>query len=280
MRIDAHQHFWIYNEQDYSWMSEEHKPIQQDFLPQHLKPLLQKNVFDGSIAVQARQSLQETEWLLSLAGEHPEVKGVVGWVDLCSTQVEQQLERYARNPLLRGVRHVVHDEPEDAFLLRDDFRRGIAALERFGLTYDLLIFPKHLPYAVDLVKAFPKQRFVLDHIAKPDIAHRIVSPWGEELAQLAAYQNVYCKLSGMVTVAAWGNWKEEDFKPYLDLVFECFGTDRLMIGSDWPVCTLSGTYEGTINIVKQYINRFTAEAQAQILGGNCAEFYGISQGEK
>ncbi|MGO4109848.1 amidohydrolase family protein [Paenibacillus sp. YAF4_2] len=280
MRIDAHQHFWIYNEQDYSWMSEEHKAIQQDFLPQQLKPLLQKNGFDGSITVQARQSLQETEWLLSLAGEHPEVKGVVGWVDLCSPQVEQQLERYACNPLLRGVRHVVHDEPDDAFLLRDDFRRGIAALERFGLTYDLLIFPKHLPYAVDLVKTFPKQRFVLDHIAKPDIANRIVSPWGEDLAQLAAHPNVYCKLSGMVTETAWGNWEVEDFRPYLDLVFECFGTDRVMIGSDWPVCTLSGTYDGTMNIVKHYINRFTAEAQAQILGGNCAEFYGISQGEK
>ncbi|MCM3626056.1 amidohydrolase family protein [Paenibacillus glycanilyticus] len=275
MRIDSHQHFWIYNERDYDWMSEQHKAIQTDFLPEHLKPLLRQIGFDGSIAVQARQSLQETEWLLSLAEQYPEVKGVVGWVDLCSPEIGQQLERYGSHPLLKGVRHVVHDEPDDRFMLREDFMNGIAALEKHGLTYDLLLFPKHLPYAVQLVERFPNQPFVLDHIAKPDIAGKGFSPWAQALTRLASHPNVYCKLSGMVTEAAWGIWKEEDFVVYLDAVTRAFGTDRVMIGSDWPVCTLSGTYEQTMNIVKHYVEALTDEQQSLVLGGNCARFYGI-----
>ncbi|NIK68705.1 amidohydrolase family protein [Paenibacillus sp. BK720] len=276
MRIDSHQHFWIYNEQEYGWMSGQHKAIQTDFLPEHLKPLLLQNGFDGSIAVQARQTLQETEWLLSLAERYSEIKGVVGWVDLRSTEIGRQLEKYGGHPLLKGVRHVVHDEPDDRFLLREDFRNGIASLEKYGLTYDLLLFPKHLPYAAELAGQFPKQPFVLDHIAKPDIANKGLEPWAQDLARLAAYPNVYCKLSGMVTEAEWGNWKEEDFAIYLDTVFQCFGAERLMIGSDWPVCTLSGTYEQTITIVKNYLKDFSEEDRSLVLGGNCARFYGIS----
>ncbi|SFD65568.1 L-fuconolactonase [Paenibacillus catalpae] len=275
MRIDSHQHFWIYNEQDYDWMSGKHKAIQTDFLPQHLLPLLQESGFDGSIAVQARQTLQETEWLLSLAEQNPEIKGIVGWVDLCSPEIGQQLEKYSTHPLLKGVRHVVHDEPDDRFVLREDFMNGISALEKYGLTYDLLLFPKHLPYAAELVEKFPNQPFVLDHIAKPDIAGKGFSHWAQDLAKLAAYPNVYCKLSGMVTEAEWGNWKEEDFAVYLDAVIQCFGIDRVMIGSDWPVCTLSGTYEQTMNIVKHYLNAFTDKERSLALGENCERFYRI-----
>lgn len=275
MRIDSHQHFWIYNEQDYVWMSGQHKAIRKDFLPPDLKPLLEQNGLDGSIAVQARQSLRETEWLLTLAEQYPEIKGVVGWVDLCSPEIGEQLEKYGNHPRLKGVRHVVHDEPDDRFLLRKDFMKGIAALEKYGLTYDLLLFPKHLPYAAELVEKFPNQPFVLDHIAKPDIANKGMNPWARDLAGLAAYPNVYCKLSGMVTEAKWGNWKEEDFKAYLDTVIQAFGLERVMIGSDWPVCTLSGTYEQTVNVVKHYLEAFTEEEQSLVLGGNCARFYGI-----
>ncbi|ACT02204.1 amidohydrolase family protein [Paenibacillus sp. JDR-2] len=276
MRIDSHQHFWMYNERDYGWMSAQHEAIQADFLPEHLKPLLLQNGFDGSIAVQARQSLQETEWLLSLADRFSEIKGVVGWVDLCSPEIDRHLEQYGNHPLLKGVRHVVHDEPDDRFLLREDFRNGIAALEKYGLTYDLLLFPKHLPYAAELVEMFPNQPFVLDHIAKPDIANKGFEPWAQDLARLAAYPNVCCKLSGMVTEAKWGNWQENDFAIYLDTVFQCFGIERLMIGSDWPVCKLSGTYEQTINIVRRYLEAFTEEDRSLVLGGNCARFYGIN----
>lgn len=277
MRLDAHQHFWQYNEQDYSWMSEQHKGIKADFMPENLKPLLQYSGFDGSVVVQARQTLQETEWLLSLAGQYPEIKGVVGWVDLCSPDIGEQLKRYAANPLLKGVRHVVHDEPDDAFVLRPDFMNGIAALEQYGLTYDLLLFPKHLPYAAQLVKSFPNQMFVLDHLAKPDIANKTYSPWNDHLAELATYPNVYCKLSGMVTEAVWGKWDEQDFVPYLDTVFGCFGTERVMIGSDWPVCTLSGTYERTMGIVMNYIEGLSVEEKSLVLGGNCARFYRIGE---
>lgn len=278
-RIDSHQHFWRYDEQAYGWMSDRHGAIRKDFMPDDLQPLLRRNGFDGSIAVQARQTLQETEWLLELADLNPEIKGVVGWVDLRASDVDRQLERYAAHPRFVGVRHVLHDEPDDAFMSGADFRRGIAALERFRLTYDLLLYPKHLKQAAMLAKAFPNQPFVVDHLAKPAIASGGLSPWREQLAELAAYPNVYCKASGMVTEAEWGQWEEADFAPYLDVVFSCFGTDRVMIGSDWPVCTLSGTYDRTMNIVASYAERFSPEDQALILGGNCARFYGIGNEE-
>ncbi|EFM09971.1 amidohydrolase 2 [Paenibacillus curdlanolyticus YK9] len=275
MKIDSHLHFWSYDEHEYGWMSEQHACIKSDFLPKHLKPLLDRIGFDGSICVQARQTLQETEWLLALADQHPIIKGVVGWVDLCAPDIVDRLGAYAANPLLKGIRHIVQDEPDDAFLLREDFQRGIAALQPFGLAYDLLLFPKHLPYAVELVMKFPNQLFVLDHIAKPDIANRQFEPWRHDLAALAAHPNVYCKVSGMVTETTWAQWDEEDFTDYLDAVFACFGTGRVMIGSDWPVCTLSGSYERTMNIVLNYVKRFSLEEQALVLGGNCARFYGV-----
>ena len=275
MRIDSHQHFWHYSPTEHTWMSDSMSAIRRNFLPEDLQPLLANLSFSGCIAVQARQSLEETRWLLELADRFSLIKGVVGWLDLCSPELPSQLEQFANHPKLVGVRHVVQDEPDDEFVLRPDFRRGIAQLQEFDLTYDLLLFPKHLPAAVRLVEEFPDQPFVLDHIAKPFIAQSLISPWQEDIQQLAQFPNVSCKLSGMVTEAKWQQWQPEDYRPYLDTVVEAFGSDRLMIGSDWPVCLLSSDYASTMQLVIEYIQQFPEEAQAAILGGNCARFYGI-----
>ena len=275
MRIDSHQHFWHYDPAHQVWMTDQMAVLRRDYLPGELQPLLEAGGFDGTIAVQARQMVAETEWLLKLADEHDFIRGVVGWVDLRSPALREQLAKYARHPRLVGVRHVVHDEPDDHFMLLPEFRRGIGQLREFDLTYDLLLFPKHLPVAVTLVAEYPQQPFVLDHIAKPAIREGKFSPWREDLRRLAEFPNVFCKLSGLVTEAQWKQWRPEDFHPYLDMVIEAFGTERVMIGSDWPVCTLSGDYVSTMRIVTDYVQRFPAEVREGILGGNCARFYGI-----
>ena len=256
-------------------MTDKMGALKHDFLPADLEPLLKSIDFDGCVAVQARQSLEETEWLLALAEHHSFIKGVVGWVDLQSEKLSDQLRKYSGHPKLAGVRHVVHDEPDDHFMLRPQFRRGIAQLREFGLTYDLLLFPKHLPVAAQLVEEFPQQPFVLDHIAKPGIAEALISPWQEDVRRLADFPNVCCKLSGMVTEARWKQWQPRDFQRYLDVVVEAFGASRLMIGSDWPVCTLSGDYASVMNIVIDYVKQFPPHTQVAILGENCAGFYGI-----
>jgi len=256
-------------------MTEQMVALKRDFLPEDLERLLRTIHFGGSVAVQARQNLEETRWLLELAQQYPFIKGVVGWVDLRSEQLPGQLERFARNPRLVGVRHVVQDEPDDDFMLRPEFRRGISQLRDFDLTYDLLLFPKHLTAAARLVEEFPQQPFVLDHIAKPRITEELISPWQHDLRQLAKLPNVFCKLSGMVTEARWKQWQPSDFHRYLDIVFDAFGCRRIMIGSDWPVCTLSGEYEPVMKIVIDYVQQFPAEDQGAVLGGNCARFYQI-----
>ena len=277
MRIDAHQHFWQYNPAEHVWMNDEMTILKQDYLPDDLKPLLESVEFDGTIAVQARQNLQETEWLLELSDQYDFIKGVVGWVDLRSPEIRNQLEKYSKHPKLKGVRHIVHDEPDDNFMLLPEFQNGIAQLKDFHLTYDLLLFYHHLSVAVKLVEKFPEQAFVLDHISKPVIKDKMISPWREDIQELAGYANVCCKVSGMVTETHWGQWKPEDFTPYLDIVFEAFGPDRIMIGSDWPVCKLSGDYQSVMNIVIDYLQQFSEEIQAKILGGNCARFYEVEQ---
>jgi L-fuconolactonase len=275
-RIDSHQHFWQYNPAEHVWMTDAMQVLKKDFSPSDLAPLLQEINFDGCIAVQARQSIEETNWLLKLAAENDFIKGVVGWVDLCSPDIHTTLSAYRNEKKLVGVRHVVHDEADDNFMLQPAFQNGIAALEEFNLTYDLLLLPKHLNVAVKLVEKFPEQQFVLDHIAKPFISKKEFSPWKEDIAELAKHLNVYCKLSGMVTEAKWNNWKEDDFKIYLDIVTAAFGTNRIMIGSDWPVCTLSGNYSSTMNIVINYANQFPKQISNAILGGNCIDFYKIN----
>jgi L-fuconolactonase len=275
MRIDAHQHFWHYDPARYPWIGERMQVLKRDYLPCDLEPLLRASGVSGTIAVQAEQAEAETEWLLELADRHAFVRGVVGWVDLCAKDAGEALARLARRPKLVGVRHIVHDEPDDDFLLRPDFRSGVARLREHALVYDLLLFPKHLPRALRLATEFPEQAFVLDHIAKPFIRDGTVEPWREDLRRLAALPNVSCKLSGLVTEARWDAWRPEDIRPYLDLVLEAFGAERLMIGSDWPVCTLAADYARTLGVVVEWSAALPAAAREGVLGGNALRVYGL-----
>ena len=273
MRIDAHQHFWQYNPEEYAWIDESMTALRRDFLPEHLQPDLAQNGFQGCIAVQARQTLAETRWLLQLADRYKSILGVVGWVDLQSPNVREQLHEFAGNSKLVGVRHIVQSEPDDRFLLRPDFLRGIALLDDFDLAYDILIYTKHLLVAAEFVAKFPRQRFVLDHLAKPPIKNHEIEIWARGIRKLAAFPNVMCKLSGLVTEADWQTWKPEDMYPYLDIAFESFGRERLMIGSDWPVSIVAANYTRVIDVVKDYIAKQTREAQEAVMGGNARRFW-------
>jgi len=275
MKIDSHQHFWKYTTSAFGWINNEMKVLRRDFLPADLHKELRSTGFDGSIAVQAPQTLEETRWLLELAESNDFIKGVIGWVDLCSPNVENQIAEFSRNKKFVGVRHIVQDELDDQFLLRKEFLRGIETLQQCNKTYDILIYPKHVRTAIRFVRKFPDMRFILDHCAKPFIKKNIISPWKEDIQELAKSLNVYCKVSGMVTEADWKNWKPEDFTPYLDVVFEAFGTERVMIGSDWPVCTIAGNYSNIISIVAEYSQQVSREEQTAIMGGNAQRVYGL-----
>ncbi|MBN1936600.1 MAG: amidohydrolase family protein [Anaerolineae bacterium] len=274
MNIDAHQHFWQYNSQEYGWIGGR-MMLKRDFLPADLRPLQQAIGITGAVAVQARQTIEETRWLLELADAYPFIKGVVGWVELRSPHLRAQLDRFIDHPKFCGVRHIVHDEIDDRFMLRPDVLHGIAMLNEFGLTYDLLLFPKHLPVACELVNRFPEQPFVLDHIAKPRIKDGLLEPWATDIVKLAQFPNVCCKVSGMVTEADWQAWTPDDFTPFLDTVFEAFGANRLMIGSDWPVCTVAGKYSAVMQVVFDYVEKCSSSEQQAVLGGTAAQFYGL-----
>jgi L-fuconolactonase len=275
VRLDAHQHFWHYSLQEYGWIGPDMAALKQDRLPADLAPLLASSGIDGTVAVQARQTLEETCWLLALAEQQPFIRSVVGWVDLQSHDLREQLERLTTHPKFRGVRHVLQDEPDDRFMLRAGFVRGIGLLVDFGLTYDILIFSRHLPLACELVAHFPDQPFVLDHIAKPPIRDGLLEPWSAGIRRLAAHPNVMCKVSGLVTEASWQHWQPADFRPYLDVVFEAFGPHRIMFGSDWPVCTLAGSYADIVGIILDYIQQLSAAEQAAVWGKTAARFYGL-----
>ncbi|HEY6269367.1 MAG TPA: amidohydrolase family protein [Candidatus Acidoferrum sp.] len=270
--IDAHQHFWIYSQRDHGWIDEPMASIRRDFLPADLKPELEKNGFQGSVLVQVRQTLEETRWMLELAENNPFILGVVGWVDLRSPRLREELESFAGKPKLVGIRHIVQSEPDD-FLLQPDFLCGTSLLEEFDLAYDILIYTQHLPIAAEFVGRFPRQRFVLDHLAKPPIKSGAVDLWARGLRKLASFPNVCAKVSGLVTEADWQTWRPEDIRPYLDVAFECFGPSRLMIGSDWPVCTAAGSYSQVVNLVKDYLSRYAPEERESVLGGNAAKFW-------
>jgi L-fuconolactonase len=275
MRIDAHQHFWRYNPTDYAWMSNTMDILRRDHLPHDLEPLLRAAGFDATIAVQARRMERETDWLLELAAAHPFIRGVVGWVDFTSPRLEESLECFAAHPKLKGVREIIHDMPDVDYATSAVHTSAIAKLARHNLTYDLLLKPPHIPAAIRLVDQFPNQPFVVDHIAKPNIAAGEREPWLTQLRELAQRDNVCCKLSGMVTEAAWGQWTPATFEPYLNETLEAFGPSRLMIGSDWPVCTLSGAYAETMNTVIDFANSLAPAERDAILGGTAARFYGI-----
>jgi L-fuconolactonase len=272
MRIDSHQHFWKYNPAEYPWIGQG-TPLQQDWFPEDLEEVATEVGIDGSIAVQARQSLEESRWLLELSDMSPFIKGVVGWVDLQALTVAEELSALWSHKKFVGVRHVVQDEPDSQFMLRPEFLRGLGVLKQFNLAYDLLVFPKQLPAAIQVVKQLPEQRFVLDHIAKPVIRAGVLRPWREDMRELARHENVCCKISGLITEARWQGWTKEDFRPYLDLVFEAFGEERVMFGSDWPVCLLAGTYGQVHELAADYFRQFPPATQEKFFGGNAAAFY-------
>lgn len=271
MRIDAHQHFWYYDK-SMRWINQDMSVIRKDFLPCDLAQLLKKTGMDGSIAVQADQSEKETAFLLSLAEENPFIKGVIGWVDLRAADIVDRLSEYRLNAKLKGLRHILQAE-SPSFMLQPDFVNGIAAMGSSDLIYELLLFPQHLPAALALVKKFPYQVFVLDHMAKPSYTTAITSEWKQGIIALAANENVYCKISGMVTEASWATWKQEDFVPYLDTVSSAFGTQRLIFGSDWPVCLLAASYEEVKGIPEAYFASFSVSEQDTIFGGNAERIY-------
>ena len=276
MRIDAHQHFWRYSPAAYPWISPEMQRLATDYLPPALEAVAAPVGIDGSVAVQARQTVEESRWLLELAAANPFIRGVVGWVDLRAPRVGEQLAVLAADPKFVGVRHVVQDEPDPRFLLGEAFVRGLRQLHAFGLTYDLLLFPPQLPAAVELVAAMPEQPFVLDHLAKPRIKEKTLDPWRRDIEALARHRHVCCKLSGLVTEAAWRGWTRADFTPYLDVAIAAFGPERLMFGSDWPVCLLAGEYAEVVEIVRAHCGRLSVGEQAAIWGGTAARVYGLA----
>ncbi|MEO0338311.1 MAG: amidohydrolase family protein [Bacteroidota bacterium] len=274
-KIDAHQHFWQYDPIRDAWIDETMQVIQRDFMPKDLKPLLDQNGIVGCVAVQADQSEAESNFLLELAAGNPFIKGVVGWVDLRSADLPQSLKSYSSNPLFKGVRHIAQAERDD-FLMRSDVQAGIAQLAAYGLTYDILIYAHQLPAAIKLVAQFPDQAFVLDHLAKPSISKGLNKDWMDNIQKLAKHSNVYCKLSGMVTETNKFLWKKPAFSPFIDVILEAFGTDRVMYGSDWPVCLLAAQYREQILIIEDHIASFSPSERAKIMGMNAVAFYNLS----
>jgi len=273
MIIDAHHHLWEFNSADFGWMDDSMDLLKKDYLPGDLEAEIVDVGVTGTVVVQARQMIEETTWLLEQAEIHPFIKGVVGWLDLCSDELKTQLDQFAVHPKLVGLRHVIHDEPDDSFMLRSAFLSGIEMLQTYDLTYDLLLFTKHLMHAKELVRKFPEQRFVLDHMAKPFIKLGEIQPWKDHIESLAAHSNVWCKISGMATEADLAGWRYEDFIPYMEVVFEAFGSKRIMLGSDWPVCKLAGEYKEILNIPLTFIASLSNSERVHIISRNAIECY-------
>ena len=275
MTIDAHHHLWKYNDCDYVWMSGEMTVLRRDFLIPELEQVTRESGVEGTIVVQARQMTEETEWLLDLAARHPLILGVVGWVPLVDPNVGTYLERFAQQPKLKAVRHVLHDEPDDLYMLRDDFNRGVSLLQSSGLAYDILIFERHLPQTLKFVDCHPSLVFVIDHIAKPRIRDGVVSPWRENIMELAKRGNVYCKVSGMATEANWNTWTVDELRPYFEVVLSAFGAKRLMFGSDWPVLTLAGGYAKWMSAFGSLIAELSPDEQEWICQRSAIKAYGL-----
>ena len=271
--IDTHHHFWNYSAKEYDWINDDMKAIRKDYLPVDLLKEIKAAGVDGAVSVQARQTVEESDWLLGMAEKNDFLKGVVGWVDLRGKGVDKDLERLAKHKKFKGVRHVVQGEPDDNFILGAAFNEGIKKLLKYDLRYDILILEKHLKPSIAFVAKHPKQVFILDHIAKPRIKERILSPWRENMMELAKRPNVYCKISGMLTEADWKKWSAADLAPYFDTTLQAFGPKRLMLGSDWPVMLVAGKYKQWVDMVKQVVSRYSAAEQERILFKNAVEAY-------
>lgn len=275
MRIDAHLHFWNYDA-SMDWITDEMAIIRKNFLPRDLEPVLNQHNFDACVAIQVNQNEEENNFFLELAKQHPFIKGIVGWVDFCSDTISERLDYYSTIKLIKGFRHLLQAETNEAFMLEKNFLRGIRLLERNNFSYDILIHPKHLPYALQFVKKLPNQKFVIDHLAKPDIKSSSTEEWKRNIILIAECKNVYCKVSGMVTETDFKNWKQNDFIPYLDIVFNAFTPQRIMYGSDWPVCLVAGNYSEVLRIVSDYTKQLSVTEQQLIFGENATQFYNLS----
>jgi len=275
MTIDSHQHFWKYEPAKHSWINDEMAVIRRDFLPGDLKKVYDENDVDGCVAVQADQTIAETDFLLNLANENNFIMGVVGWVDLRSKDVDPVLEKYHSEKKIKGWRHIVQGEPDHNFLMRPDFLRGVSYLEKYGYVYDILIFPHQLGATLEFVKQFPHQKFIIDHIAKPYIKDGFFDGWAVLMKEIAKHPNVHCKLSGMITEADYNHWTSQQIIPYMDWVLSSFGPDRIMYGSDWPVCLVAGNYGQVKKLVTDFIDALSDEEQKAIMGGNAVAFYGL-----
>ncbi|HEY3393208.1 MAG TPA: amidohydrolase family protein [Lacipirellulaceae bacterium] len=273
MKIDSHHHFWKYDPAKYDWIDESMMAIRRDFLPSDLKRELENSSFDGAVSVQAQQTLEETNWLLDLADEHDFLKGVVGWVPLADPNVRGILDRLAEQLKLKGIRHIVQAEPDERFILRDDFNAGVRLLAEYGLAYDILIYERHLPQAIEFIDRHPKQVFVLDHLSKPRAKDQVAEPWRTNIRDLAQRENVFCKISGLVTEADWTSWSEAQLSVYLELVLDVFGPRRVMFGSDWPVCLVASSYEKWYHVVCRFCEKLSRDEQARIFGGTAIEAY-------
>jgi len=273
MKIDSHQHFWKYDPVKDAWITDEMKVIKRDFLPADLEPILFENQFGGCVAVQADQSEEETLFLLDLAKDNPFIKGVVGWIDLCADNIGERLEYSAKFEKLKGFRHIIQAEADIDFMLQPKFQNGISQLAKHNFTYDILIFPKHLENAAKLVANFPEQKFVIDHLAKPDFKNKEFTDWENGIRAIAKFPNVMCKVSGLVTEADWNNWTKTDFTHCLDVVTEVFGLERLMFGSDWPVSLLAASYAESCEIVEDYFSKFSKIDQDKFWSKNAIHFY-------
>jgi L-fuconolactonase len=274
-RIDSHQHFWHYDPSRQSWMTNEMQVLKRNYLPEDLLPLLQQCGLGGCIAVQASQTREENDFLLGLAAAHPFIKGVVGWIDWQSQDIKEQLAYYQKVEKMKGFRHVIHDEPDKDFMLQPGFINYVTEVLQHGFVYDILIFDYHLPNTLQFLQQLPAKAMVIDHIAKPKISKTEIRQWKKDLKEIAAHTHIYCKISGMVTEAVWKQWKYEDFVPYMDTVMELFGPDRVLYGSDWPVCTLSASYADTYGIVGRYFEQMSAAEKEKFFGGNATAVYGL-----
>ncbi|GAB2979430.1 amidohydrolase family protein [Mucilaginibacter puniceus] len=275
LKIDSHQHFWKFDPIRDSWIDESMSVIQRDFFPEDLEPILKANGIDGCVIVQSDQSEDENHFQIANADKHDFIKGVVGWVDLSASDIEERLNYFSQFKKLKGFRHVLQGEPQRDFMLRPEFLNGISLLDQYNFTYDILVFPDQLKFVKQFVAKFPNHRFVIDHIAKPYIKDNIIEGWREDMEAIAQHKNVFCKISGMVTEAQWNSWKKADFDPYMDVVVNTFGADRVMFGSDWPVCLVAAKYNEVLDIVKDYFSGYSDVEQDKVFGGNAIEFYNL-----
>jgi len=276
MIIDSHQHFWQVGRFDYPWMSSDVTVLYRDYLPDQLEPVLKENGVSSTVLVQASNSVAESRWLLELADVHPFIAGVVGWVDLASPEVDRQLDELSAHPKFKGVRHLVESEPDDDWLVRPDVLNGLGRLAAFGVTYDLLVHTRHLKHVAKIAEACPGVSLVIDHMAKPPIAKRDFGSWFRELKPVAANTNIYCKLSGLVTEAQWDSWASDDLRPYVEAALELFGPERLMFGSDHPVCLLAASYARVLDSFQELLRELPDDARQQIFSNNAIEFYRLN----